>query len=123
MRAPDQKRKGETEKERNKRVSDIILEKIASGEIHTDRSSIAPKNGKEAIVKNLCNKIYDYRKANGNLTIKEMAKLCEIGETQMSLILNFHVDKVTLDSCVAVLMKLSEKDKEMRSTLLRMAVA
>lgn len=111
------------EKERKKLLGEEIMAKLKSEQIFSDRSSIAPKDKKEAIKKRLCFKIKRLRNERKNESVEALAKEWNVSRTTLLAILNYNIEKITIDICVDILELNSSKNNEANEALIRMAVA
>lgn len=110
-------------KEQNKELAEAIKEKMRAGEIFSDRSSIPPESKKDAIKKKLCHRIKNLRHKQKDKSIEALAKEWGVSKNTLLCIVNYNLDKVTIDTCVEILESNSTESDDANETLIRMAVA
>jgi predicted XRE-type DNA-binding protein len=86
------------------------------------RALIEPKNKTELIKKRLCTKIIEFHLANKQIKREDLAMKLELNQSTLSFILNYHIDKISIDTLVKSLEKLSEEDRSINDVLKRMAL-
>ena len=111
------------EKERKKLLGEEIMEKLNNGEVFSDRSSIPAETKKDTIKKRLCSHIKRLRNENKNKSVEVLAQEWKVSRTTLLCILNYNIDKVTIDTCVEILEVNSDHDQVVNESLIRMAVA
>lgn len=84
---------------------------------------IPPKTKTESIKKRLCTKIIDFHLKNKNIKQIELAKILEINPSTLSFILNYHIEKISIDTLMKCLEILSTYDNSINDTLKRIAIA
>lgn len=111
----------------DKKTAEILRQKMIETESEPGfvrgRAMVAPKNKTEVIKKRLCTKVIDFHLANKQIKKAELAEILDVNPSTLSFILNYHLDKVSIDSLIKCLEALSSKDQSINETLKRIAIA
>jgi predicted XRE-type DNA-binding protein len=87
------------------------------------RALVEPKTKTDLIKKRLCTKLIEYHQSHRQIKQDELAKKLEINQSTLSFILNYHLDKVSIDTLLKSLEKISDEDSSINETLKRIALA
>lgn len=111
----------------DQKTADKLREKIKEFASQPDfvigHALIPPANKMESIKKRLCTKIIQFHLNNKHIKRSELAEMLEINPSTLSFILNYHLDKFSIDTLVKCLEILSAEDISINDTLKRMAIA
>jgi hypothetical protein len=111
----------------DKDIADKLLseinKKMQDPNFLIDEGLIVPKNKIDYIKKRMCGKIVERYLELGSPSLADFAKKCEVGKSSMNCIINYHIQKVSLDTIFCVMEKLSPESSLIRDTILRIAIS
>lgn len=88
-----------------------IREKEANGELFRDKGGLEPRDLVSLLKMKICKKIREYKRVN-NLQNKDICRLLNMNDSQVSILMAVHFDKFSLDFLVEKLDVLSKHDPE-----------
>ncbi len=105
-----------------------IQQALEAETIHGDRSDFAATDPLTALKKNMCAKLVEYAKRKydrlGGMEARRMVALdAGISTQRASQMLSYHLDKFELEELLAVFLKLSKTDEDIKSSLARIILA
>ena len=106
----------------NKLLSEIN-KKMQDPDFLMDEGRIDPKDKIDYIKKRMCGKIVERYLELGSPSLADFSKKCEVGKSSINCIINYHIQKVSLDTIICVMEKLAPDSSLIRDTLLRIAVS